>query len=147
MLLLQHAHTGLWMFPGGYEEPRDASRHHTATREFVEEVQGVREDQSVEPGSRLLEAAVRRRVWLGPYGAAPYVPHMAFVLIDDGSILPEMDSLVRDFRRNSECAAIALAPIAVCGACIVYCNCARRSVRGRDMLGLSYGGMSGRCYQ
>ena len=112
MLLLQHARTGLWMFPGGYEEPRDASRHHTAARELVEEVQGFSEDLSVDPGNRLLEAAVRRQVWLGPYGTAPYVPHMAFVLINDGSFLPEMDALVRAFRRNSECAAIALAPVA-----------------------------------
>ena len=111
-IVLRNAHTGEWMLPGGlYDSKVDASRSHTAARETVEEVAGVSERDSPAEGTRLLNRAVMRGLWSGPYGTPPYEPHMAFVLINDGRAMPSVDDLVHRFVPNHECAEIALVPL------------------------------------
>ena len=113
VLFLRHAYTGKWMLPGGeYDGVIDTDRRHTAAREFVEEAQSVPGARAAVEGARLLQRAVDAQMWFGPYGAPPYEPHMAFLLLNDGHVLPDMDALVAAFAPNRECAEARLVPLA-----------------------------------
>ena len=110
VLFLRHARTGEWMLPGGhYDSTVDASRDHTATREFVEEAQGVPSGRSAAAGNQLLQRATDAHRWHGPYGS--HQSHMGFVLVNGGLVLPSMDALEAAFTPNHECTEATLVPL------------------------------------
>jgi len=106
VILLRDGHKGTLVVPGGRKEVTDDDGADTCSREFCEEVWGLEGDRALDAGRLMVDDALRRGSFSGPYGRADR--HQAFLMVLEHT--GEVDKIYDSFVPNDEITEAYLVP-------------------------------------